>query len=72
MNSLIQIMPTATYITDGAKIYKLTDFVLHKVLMKDGEENHLWEEMLIILKELYTLALYTSFKKEKQEIKRNQ
>lgn len=31
----------ATYITDGAKINKLTDFVLHKVLMKHSEENHL-------------------------------
>ncbi len=30
-----------TYITDGAEIYKLTDFVLHEVLMKHGEENHL-------------------------------
>lgn len=30
-----------TYITDGAEIHKLTDFVLHEVLMKHGEENHL-------------------------------
>lgn len=30
-----------TYITDWAEIYKLTDFVLHKVCIKHSEENHL-------------------------------
>lgn len=34
-------MHVCTYITDGAEIYKLMDFVFHKALMK-GEENHLY------------------------------
>lgn len=34
-------MRISTYVTDGAEIYKLADFVLHKMLMKHGEENHL-------------------------------
>ncbi len=34
-------MQIFTYIADGAEIYKLTDFVLHKVLMQHSEVNHL-------------------------------
>lgn len=34
-------MPIITYITDGAEIYKVMDFVLHKVLIKHTEENPL-------------------------------
>lgn len=33
-----------TYVTDGAKINKLTDFVFHKVLVKHSEVNHLLAE----------------------------
>lgn len=31
----------STYITDGAKVDELMDFVFHKALVK-SEVNHLW------------------------------
>ena len=34
-------MHNCTYVTNGAEIHKLTNLVLHKVLVKHSEVNHL-------------------------------
>lgn len=39
-HSVVHVKHHSTYITDGAKVYELMDFVLHKALV-ESEENHL-------------------------------
>lgn len=39
-DSVLHLNHRSTYITDGAKVYQLMDFVFHKALV-DSEENHL-------------------------------
>lgn len=56
INCLKQNMHNCTYVTNGAEIHELTNLVLHKVLVKHSEVNHLQGQII----NLHTAIKYLS------------